>query len=62
MPKAFFIVRSVVPDASQRQAFDDWYRTDHLPWAMKVFGAEKGWRFWSETDPSVHQASYQFAD
>ena len=62
MPKAFFVVRAVVPDAAKRQGFDDWYRTEHLPQAMAVFGAEKAWRFWSETDPSVHQATYQFAD
>ena len=29
---------------------------------MKAFGAEKGWRFWSVTDPSAHQATYQFSD
>ena len=62
MPKTFFVVRAVVADAAQRAAFDGRYSNDHLPWAMKVFGAEKGWRFWSETDPSVHQATYQFAD
>jgi hypothetical protein len=62
MAKTFFVVRAVVADASQRAAFDQWYCKDHLPWAMDVFGAEKGWRFWSESDPSVHQATYQFAD
>ena len=29
---------------------------------IKSFGAEKAWRFWSLTDPSQHQATYQFAD
>ena len=29
---------------------------------MKSFAAQKAWRFWSETDPAVHQATYQFAD
>lgn len=62
MPKAFFVVRAVVAEPSQRAAFDDWYRREHLPQAMAAFGAEKGSRFWSETDPSVHQATYQFAD
>jgi hypothetical protein len=23
---------------------------------------QKAWRFWSETDPAVHQATYRFAD
>jgi uncharacterized OsmC-like protein len=62
MPKCFLVVRALIADAAQRSAFDDWYRGEHLPQAMEAFSAEKGWRFWSETDPSVHQATYQFAD
>jgi len=58
----FFIVRATVSDPAQRAAFDSWYRDDHLPWAIKAFGAQKAWRFWSETDPGVHIAQYQFAD
>ena len=34
----------------------------HLPLAIKLFGAEKGWRFWSESEPNVHYAAYRFAD
>ena len=62
MPKSFLVVRAIVADAAQRAAFDDWYRREHLPQAMAAFRAEKGWRFWSETDPAAHQATYQFAD
>ena len=62
MPKTFFVVRSTVKDATQRQKFDHWYSTDHMPWALKEFKCEKAWRFWSETDPAIHQATYQFAD
>ena len=62
MPATFFIVRATVADASKRAAFDEWDRTEHLPDAVKTFGAQKAWRFWSETDPAVHQATYQFAD
>ena len=62
MPKAFFVVRATVADPAQRAAFDAWYHREHLPDAIKAFGAEKAWRFWSESDPAVHQASYQFAD
>jgi hypothetical protein len=61
MPKAYFMVRAVV-DESQRKKFDHWYSTDHLPWALKDFKAEKAWRYWSTIDPSVHYAMYQFAD
>ncbi len=62
MPKCFFVVRAVVTDPAKRAAFDEWYRKDHLRQAVEIFGAEKGWRFWSESDPAVHQATYQFAD
>ena len=62
MPKAFLVVRAIVADPGKRAAFDDWYRREHLPQAMEVFRAEKGWRFWSDTDPSAHQATYQVAD
>src|ERR1043165_2083059 len=60
--KTYFIVRAVVPDPDERAACDKWYAEEHLPDAAKSFRAEKAWRFWSETDPSVHQATYQFAD
>jgi hypothetical protein len=62
MPKSFFIVRATISDPAKRAAFDTWYRNEHLPDAVKSFGAEKAWRFWSDTDPAVHQATYQFAD
>ena len=57
-----FIVRAVVADPAERAAFDAWYRAEHLPDAVKTFGAQKAWRFWSESDPAVHIAQYQFAD
>ena len=62
MAKTFLVVRATVADPANRAAFDAWYRKEHLPQAMAAFRAEKGWRFWSETDPAVHQATYQFAD
>ena len=62
MPKAYFVVRATVPDPAKRAAFDAWYSREHLPDAVKSFGAEKAWRYWSVSDPSLHQATYQFAD
>ena len=59
---SYFIVRASVADPAQRAAFDKWYAQEHLPDAARSFGAQKAWRFWSETDPAVHQATYQFAD
>ena len=62
MPAAFFVVRATVSDSAKRAAFDAWYSREHMPDAVKSFGAEKAWRFWSLSDPSLHQATYQFAD
>ena len=62
MSKAYFVVRSTVADSTKRQAFDKWYRTEHLPDASKSFGVKKAWRSWSLADPSVHQATYEFSD
>jgi hypothetical protein len=60
--KACFMVRAQVPSASDRAKFDHWYGTHHLPLAMQKLRAEKSWRFWSASDPSVHYALYQFSD
>ena len=62
MPATFFVVRATVADASKRAAFDEWYRREHLPDAVKAFGVKKAWRFWSVTDPALHQATYEFVD
>ena len=62
MAKCLFIVRATIADAAQRAAFDAWYRDEHLPDAAKSFRAEKAWRCWSDTDPAVHVAYYQFPD
>ena len=62
MPAAYFVVRATVSDASKREAFDAWYSREHLPDALKSFGAQKAWRHWSLIEPSLHLATYQFAD
>jgi hypothetical protein len=59
MAKALIAVRAEVP-AAERPRFDHWYATDHLPWAMRDFGARRAWRCWSRTDPGVHLAFYEF--
>jgi hypothetical protein len=60
--RAYFMVRAQVPNESDRAKFDQWYATHHLPLAIDKFCAEKGWRFWSHSDPAVHYALYQFKD
>jgi hypothetical protein len=59
---ACFIVRAQVADAAVRNEFDRWYEVEHLPDAKKAFGAQSAWRGWSEVDPSVHYACYEFDD
>jgi hypothetical protein len=62
MPAAFFVVRATVSDPDKRDAFDAWYSREHLPDAVKSFSAVKAWRYRSASDPSQHQAMYQFPD
>ena len=59
--KAILSVRAVVPEA-EREAFDAWYRDEHLPDATTAFGADRAWRGWSSVDPGVHVAFYEFSD
>ena len=35
---------------------------EHLPDAVKAFGVKKAWRFWSLSNPALHQATYEFTD
>ncbi|HTW71955.1 MAG TPA: hypothetical protein VME47_18865 [Acetobacteraceae bacterium] len=58
---AWLVVRAVVADPADRADFDHWYRTEHLPDALRDFHAEAAWRGWSRSDPSVHCAYYRFA-
>ena len=60
MAKAYLAVRAEMPEAD-RARFDRWYETDHLPWALRVFGARRAWRCWSRSEPGVHIAFYEFA-
>jgi hypothetical protein len=62
MAKSCLVVRAEVPVIADRDRFDHWYATDHLPLAIRTFGARRGWRCWSRTDPAVHYAFYEFAD
>ena len=62
MAAAFFVVRATVADPAQRAAFDKWYQNEHLPDAVRSFGATRAWRFWSLGDPAIHLAMYEFAD
>ena len=62
MPAAVFVVRSTVDDPAKRTAFDKWYQNELLPDAATSFRVKKAWRFWSLTDPAIHQATYYFDD
>lgn len=58
---AWFIVRAEVAE-TDREAFDRWYETEHLPDAKRIFGALSARRGWSDIDPLVHLAFYEFPD
>ena len=62
MNKAYLMVRAQMAEEADRAKFDQWYGVHHVPLAMDKFRAERGWRFWSRSDPSVHYALYQFKD
>ena len=57
---AHFIVRAEVRDAADRAKFDQWYQTEHLPDAVTAFKVKRAWRGWSQVDPAVHVAVYEF--
>jgi hypothetical protein len=59
---ARFIVRAQVVDTAVEDDFDRWYQNEHLPDALKAFHAQRAWRGWSEVEPSVHYAVYEFDD
>jgi len=61
MPKAYFVVRSIV-EPPLRQRFDQWYSSHHLPMALAEFKCEKCWRFWGAAEAGVHYSAFQFAD
>jgi hypothetical protein len=56
------MVRAKVPNSGDREAFDHWYMTEHLPLAIKTFEPEQAWRCWSLSDPAIHYAFYRLAD
>jgi hypothetical protein len=57
---ALFIVRAVVADSGEREAFDRWYEQEHLPQAAAAFQAVRAWRGWSEVDPRSTTPSTNF--
>ena len=60
--KAYLMVRAQVTVAADRDRFDHWYGTHHVPLVMEKLSPEKAWRFWSQPDPSIHYAFYRFGD
>ena len=58
---ATLIVRSIVP-SEMREAFDGWYETEHLPDGRRTFNAIGARRGWSDVEPGVHYAFYEFPD
>ncbi len=59
---AYFIVRAQVLDMALKRDFDRWYQDEHLSDAIRAFKAKQAWRGWSDLDPAVHYACYEFDD
>lgn len=59
---AYFIVRAEIVDAAVKDDFERWYQDEHLPDAREAFNAHRAWRGWSQVDPNVHYAVYEFED
>jgi hypothetical protein len=59
---AWFMVRAQIADTSMKEAFERWYRDEHLPDALQAFKARRAWRGWSDVEARVHYAWYEFAD
>ena len=57
---ACFIIRARVVNAADKDAFERWYRDEHFPDALKAFGVKRGWRGWSDLEPLLHYACYEF--
>ena len=58
---AYLIVRAEV-DEESRTAFDAWYQSEHLPDALRDFNGVSAMRGWSEVEPGIHLAFYEFPD
>ena len=56
----FFLVRARIADGVVKGDFDRWYGDEHMPDALRTFKAKRAWRAWSDVDPSVHYAFYEF--
>lgn len=59
---AYFSVRAEIADPADKEAFDRWYRDEHLPLAMETFQPKRAWRAWSEVNPGVHYVFFEFDD
>jgi hypothetical protein len=56
---AYLIVRAKV-DKESRVAFDHWYESEHLPDALHDFSGVSAMRGWSDIEPGIHLAFYEF--
>jgi len=56
---AYLIVRAKVNEEA-RQAFDEWYQSEHLPEALQDFKGTSAMRGWSDVEDNVHLAFYEF--
>ena len=58
--RGYLSVRATVDDSIDKQRFDDWYETVHVPDVIQRLRATTAYRMWSIDDPNVHYAIYEF--
>ncbi len=59
MTTAYLMVRATVAQPD-RDAFDRWYQTEHLPDAKTAFNALSASRGWVDDGAGLHIAFYEF--
>ena len=57
---AILLMRARIAEGVVKADFDRWYGDEHMPDALTTFKAKRAWRAWSDVDPSVHYAFYEF--
>src|SRR5436190_23084856 len=59
---AYLFVRAEITDPRDKEPFDRWYQDEHLPQAVAAFHPVRAWRGWSEVNPLLHFAFYEYAE
>lgn len=59
--RGYLQVRATIDATVDRDRFDHWYETVHVPQVLERLHASGAWRMWSLDEANVHYAIYEFA-